>query len=397
MRRLADGDTSLVKLSQELGISRGSVKKYRDKMLKAGLVALDSQQEPNQPTRVEVHDATFWRKKFRSLEKELGIYEKRLEQLAGLRQLPFNPPEWLLKTHTGRRGRSVIGMLVSDVHMGETINGDELAGVNEFNMEICRKRMERYFQAACIIGRRWAEDTECQGAILALAGDLTSGDIHEELRITNDLTSTEQVIAVAEVIEPGIAMALETYGRVHVVGTPGNHGRTTAKPTAKLYARLNYDNLVLSILEQRFENDDRVTFQYGPAKDQITPVFGRTIFTTHGDKIGTRGGMGFAGPVLPIVRGSKKIEAEQAGMGRRPDLIQFGHYHTSANPGNILANGSVPGYSEYASDIRAGMEPPQQWLYLLHSRWWLRERAEIQLEEPEIPDLPRVRVPAEMR
>ena len=116
---------------------------------------------------------------------------------------------------------------------------------------------------------------------------------------------------------------------------------------------MSYDTLILATLESRFRGNDRVTFQYGASKDQITPIFGRTVLTTHGDKIGTKGGMGFAGPMLPIVRGSKKVEAQQASVGRRPDLIQFGHYHTTGNPGTVLANGSVPGYSEYADDLRA--------------------------------------------
>jgi hypothetical protein len=52
------------------------------------------------------------------------------------------------------------------------------------------------------------------------------------------------------------------------------------------------------------------------------------------------------------------------------------------------------GYGEFADDIRADPEPPQQWLFLLHSKWWLRERAPIMLEEPSLPEKPRVRVPA---
>jgi hypothetical protein len=60
----------------------------------------------------------------------------------------------------------------------------------------------------------------------------------------------------------------------------------------------------------------------------------------------------------------------------------------------VLANGSVPGYSEYGDDLRAVVEPPQQWLYLLHSRWWMRERLPVQLEEPRMPEKPRVTVPA---
>lgn len=344
--------------------------------------------------RVEKLDASFWRKKALDTEKELSKAEHRLEQISGLRDTQFAIPDWLLRESSGRRGKSVIGCLVSDVHDGEVISAEEISGINAFNPEIAERRMNRYYSAVCTIGQRWADDTECKGVLLALAGDLMSGDIHEELRITNALTSQEQCIHSTSIHVAGIRLLLETYGAVHVVGVPGNHGRSTHKPTAKMYARLSYDNLILAMIESHFEKDPRVTFQYGAAKDQMTPVFGRTVFTTHGDKIGTKGGMGFAGPVLPIVRGSKKIEAQQAGIGRRPDLIQFGHYHTTANPGNILANGSVPGYSEYADDLRAVIEPPQQWAYLLHDKWWLRERMPIQLEEPATPAKPRVSVPA---
>src|SRR5690606_36549488 len=97
----------------------------------------------------------------------------------------------------------------------------------------------------------------------------------------------------------------------------------------------SYDTLALSMISERLKDAPNVTFQFGRSPDQITPIFGRTVYTTHGDRIGTKGGMGFAGPVLPIVRGAKKVEAQQAQAGRRPDLILHGHYHHTANPGAI--------------------------------------------------------------
>jgi len=349
--------------------------------------------EERQMTPSEVHDAAFWRKKFQDSARESAELQHILEKLSGVRGVPYSVPEWAMPQPEARRAKSVIGCLLSDVHMGEVIAAEEIQGINAFDSGVCRARLRRYFTAVCAIGQRWASDTDCMGAIVALAGDLISGDIHEELRITNDLTAHEQVQAMVEECAAGIRHLLETFGRVHVIGVPGNHGRNTPKPTAKLYARLSYDMMIVAILQREFASDERVTFQANSAKDQITPIFGRTVLTTHGDKIGTKGGMGFAGPMLPIVRGSKKIEAQQAGIGRRPDLIQFGHYHTTGNPGHVLSNGSVPGYSEYADDLRAVIEPPQQWAYLLHSKWFLRERMPIQLEDPGEPEKPRVRVP----
>jgi len=367
---------------------------------KAGLLTAPEvmpEEKTPEAARREVRDATFWRKRATDAAHELAAAEHLAEELAGVRGMRVEIPDWLLRTGDGTRGRSVIGALTSDVHMGEVIDSEEILGINAYNPDICRARMRRYFEAVCTVGTRWASDTECEGVLLAMAGDLVSGDIHDELRLTNALTAHEQVSAVVGVYAAGVKMLLEAYPRVHVIGVPGNHGRTTHKPTAKLYSRLSYDTLAVSMLAEHFRAEPRVTFQYGRSKDQITPVFGRTIFTTHGDKIGTRGGMGFAGPMLPIVRGTKKISEQQASIGRRPDLIQHGHYHTSGAPGGVLANGSVPGYAEFADDIRAVVEPPQQWAYLLHSRWWLRERASIQLEEPRMPEKPKVRVPAGFR
>lgn len=348
--------------------------------------------------RREVHDAGFWKKRAEDHERSLREVEHLLEEISGIRNTPYTIPSWLLTTDNGQRGRSVIGCLLSDVHMGEVISDEEIHGINRFDPEICRARLRRYFQAACIVGARWSADTVCEGVLLALAGDMISGDIHEELRITNALTSHEQVLAVVEEVVAGIRVLLLNYPRVHVVSVPGNHGRTTPKPTAKMYSRLSYDTLIATMVAKEFANVEAVTFQFGAATDQITPVFGRTILTTHGDKIGTKGGMGFAGPDLPIVRGAKKVLAQQHSVGWSHDLIQFGHYHYSTNPGGgrVLGNGSVPGYSEYGADLRAVVEPPQQWLYLIHSKWWLRERAPIQLEEPKALKKPRVRVPAAM-
>lgn len=349
---------------------------------------------PPPPPPREIHDAGFWRKKAAKVERRLGELEHLAEQLSGVRGVPYQIPDYALMPSVGR-AQSVVGCFWSDVHMGEVIAADEIGGINAFDSEVCRKRLRRYVSAACNIGTRWAEDTECVGAYFGLGGDLISGDIHEELRMTNDLTAHEQVQAMVEETCAAIRQLLEAFGRVHVTCTPGNHGRNTPKSTAKLYSRLSYDMMIGAMVAREFEADKRVTFQMGAAKDQVTPIFGRNVLNTHGDKMGTGGGQGFAGPFLPIVRGTKKIQAQYASRGIHLDLILHGHYHISGNPGNVLSNGSVPGYSEYADDLRVVVEPPQQNLFLMHSRWGLRERMPIQLEDPKPPEKPRIRVPAD--
>lgn len=398
-RALATGRTVNV-VAKELGHNWRTVDKVKKAMLleAAGAAPATAPEAPPDPIgeRREVRDASYWQRKAKALERSLADAEHVAEELAGVRNQNFTVPDWILSGQSGGVGKSAVGMLVSDIHAGEEIKAEETLGINAYDIEVCARRLRRYFEAAVTIAPRWASDTHCVGAYIGLGGDLVSGDIHEELLRTNELTAHDQVHFVVEQLSAGIKMSLEAFGAVHVASVPGNHGRTTHKSTAKLYSQLSYDTLVASILAGQFRNEPRVTFQFGAAPDQITPIFGRSVYLTHGDKLGTGGGMGFAGPLLPIVRGTKKLAAQQASVGRHADLILHGHYHHSANPGNVLSNGSVPGYSEYAGAIRATVELPQQWLFLMTARWGLRERMPIMLEDPSTPEKPRVRIPAAM-
>lgn len=347
--------------------------------------------------RQTAHEEGFWRKRSKQLAKTLAETEHVLQEVSGIRSDHVQPASWLMTKPNDKRHRCVIGLLFTDLHMGEVISSEELLGLNEYNPEIAERRARRFFDASCIMGHRWASDSEVQGAFLALGGDMISADLHEELKMSNALTSVEQVRAAASVIIAGIHRLKEAYKLVHVASVPGNHGRTTLKPTAKLYSRLSYDTLVAAMVADAFNGDDDVTFQISASPDALIPILGHTILLTHGDKLGGGSGTGFIGPMAPIIRGAKKVEAQQARVNRRPDLILHGHFHTSGAPGNVLSNGSFPGYSEYGHSLRASIEPPQQWAFLMHQTWGLRERCEVKLEDPIIPPIPRVGIPAVMR
>jgi transposase-like protein len=334
---------------------------------------------PVQADPREVRDAAFWRAKAVAAERARDEAESLVQHLAGLREVPVLPESWELRPDSNA-SRSIIIAHTSDLHIGECIDPGEVQGLNAYSTAIARDRMRRYFETVCTIGPRWLHGSPCDGALLTMGGDLISGDIHDELSRTNDLTSHDQVAAVVEVYAAGIEMLLQTFGAVHVVAVPGNHGRTTVKPTAKLAAKLSYDILAASMLKARI-TDARVTWQIADGIDVRTPVYGRTIVTTHGDRMGTGGGMGFAGPELPILRGAHKMRLQSFSAAMACDLILSGHYHTSTNLRGVLANGSVPGYSEYGNGLRAALEPPQQWMARFSMGWGLCERLAVQLGE----------------
>lgn len=350
--------------------------------------------EPD-PAPEEKHDSAFWRGKATTLQRDFEALSALVRELGGLDGIRLRAPTWACEPSNRHGGSATLIVHNSDRHYGEVIRADEINGWNSYDTTICTRRVKRFIDAACEIGRRWTADTTVDGVLYTMAGDEISGDIHDELRETNELTSLDQVRGAAELHVAGIRQLADEYGRVHVPAVPGNHGRITKRPTAKRYGALSYDILIAKMVARELADDERISFDIAAGPDATTLIYNRPVLTTHGDKIGTGGGQGFAGPVLPIIRGANKVSMQYGSAGARPDLILMGHFHTSAAPPGILANGSVPGYSEFGATIRAKFDTPKQWLGVMRSRWGLSERCDIQLEDPPAPPKPRVRIAQE--
>lgn len=354
-------------------------------------------QKPETPPQssAEVRDAQFWRRKAAESDKRAAEAEHVLREMSGMTQRDVVVPDWTVP-NPGAVKRAAGLIHLSDLHVGEVVRKEEIGGLNEYNPEVFQRRIRRMFAASIEILPRWAADCVLEGVVIALNGDLISGDIHDELRRTNALTAHEQVALATDELAAGILKVAAAFGAVLVTVTPGNHGRSTEKTHAKRMAALSYDTMVGNILARQFADDERITINLAAGPDILFPLFGWSILQTHGDSMGTGGGQGFAGPELPIVRGGKRIKLSGFASGERYDIILSAHYHTSSNPGTVLANGSVVGYSEYAQRIRGTPEPPMQWLGLIHEKWGLRERVPVVLEDPRPPERPRIRVPAGM-
>jgi len=323
------------------------------------------------------------------LRKETDELHALVRELGGLDGLTIRAPSWHAIPRDETRGRGVGIIHTSDWHLGERVAPNELNGWNEYDTEIATRRARQFVETAIEKLTDWSATTAIDGVLYTMAGDEISGDIHEELRITNELTSMESVQFAVQLRVASIRRVADAFGRVHVVAVPGNHGRSTIKPTAKKYGALSYDILIARMVARELSSDARLSFQIADGPDCVVEIYGRTVLVTHGDKIGTGGGQGFAGPELPILRGGHKTRAQYGSVGSKVDLILGGHFHTSANLRGALFNGSLVGYNEYASQIRAPMDVPRQWVAMYRPRWGLSERLDVQLE---LPPKPRVRI-----
>ena len=301
-------------------------------------------------------------------EKRMHEAERLREMVFGLAETPLTPPEWATEKSKAGDAPHVPVLVTSDFQWGEVINKANMDGINEYSVKIAKARYQRLIDKTIDISFEHLPRNRYDGMIYLRLGDSVSGDIHDELRRTNELSGVTAIPSLVETESWGLEQLAQAFKKVHVISVPGNHGRTTLKPPSKRVEE-NYDWLASCWLEREFKGDARITWQTPLSTDAVFEIHRRKYLATHGDNIGTRGGMGFVGPVATISRGATLTMREYAARGITIDKMFIGHFHSAFDFGRGWSNGSLPGYSEYARAGRMTPEPPQQWLLYFHPKY----------------------------
>ena len=309
------------------------------------------------------------RAKLDDLTGQLGACRKALaeserhreiaERVAEYSAVPLKPPKWLARRTAKADRVGTLCTVLSDMHLDEVVDPNEIEHRNAFSREIAEQRLERYFSGVVKLARHYLTGVNFDGVVLFLAGDSISGDIHEELTESNEGTALETVLHWSERIAAGITLLADEFGRVHVPVVVGNHGRRTRKPRAKRRARDNFDWLIGQMLARHFQADDRVTFQIPDGTDASVKVHGTTFLLTHGDQTGGGGGIGGIWPPLMRMIAKKRVRHDF-------DVLVCGHWHqlVMAPASGLIVNGSLKGFDEFAATMNFAPERAQQALWV---------------------------------
>ncbi len=273
-------------------------------------------------------------------------------------------PRWLVDPVRGAALPGVPVCMWSDWHWGEVVFPDQVNGVNEFNLEIAHKRARKLVERTIRLLKNHIVNPDFPGVVVALGGDMMSGDIHEELKESNDVPLLPALLDLFGVLCWALKAIADAFGKVYVPCVTGNHGRMSRKPQAKNRNFTNYDWLLYQLLAKHFEGDARITFYIPDGPDALFSVFGHKVLLTHGDQF--RGGDGMIGAIGPITRGNQKKLARNSSIHREYDTMMIGHWHQYMPLHRTLVNGSLKGYDEYANVSNFGFEPPIQAMFLVH-------------------------------
>lgn len=312
--------------------------------------------------------------------RALNINNDLREKVFELSRMDISPPKWLLTPKKADSPGTPV-LFTSDMQWGEFIRRDEMGGVNAFNLKIASERYKLLIQKTIDLSFSHMVNPKYNGIVLLRGGDAVSGNIHAELRETNDGTVMRAVNDLVDHEAWGIEELRRHFGSVWVISVPGNHGRTTIKPIHKQYVEDNFDTLSAWMLERHFKGDSNVKFLTPASGDALFNVAGTRFLLTHGDRIGSRGGQGFIGPAATIARGMKKIVDYYNTIGQKVDHVLVGHFHTYLELEYGFCNGSLAGFSEFARDGRFRPAPPIQLLFFVHKDHGITARWPIVLDK----------------
>lgn len=319
------------------------------------------------------------------MERRVVDAEDIRASVLGLMEAPLKPRLVVpTRSASGGGGRTVV-LHLTDVHYGETVDFDEMDGVNKYDAKIARARIGRFFRKAVELCTDHWTGAPPEEIVLVLGGDLISGNIHAELAETNAPSVPATVREVGELIAGGIVQLATAVGcPIRVYSVPGNHGRLTFKPTAKRRAAMSLDLLATDFAEAALRGSGlkNVKFYRTASPDAYFSTYAWNWLVNHGDSTGSKGGQGYIGPAATIVRGHRKLMDTAWRAGKAIHYILTGHLHTTLRTSFGWAGGSVVGPSEYGRDLRADPEPAKQNMLVVHERNGVIEHKELYLGHP---------------
>lgn len=366
--------------ARALNISRPTLENRVRVAQQRGLKAASSTSKIVQTEAPLKQEIRLLRAELAKREGEEVTAETIRRKIVGLKDSTINaaPPEFLLSELAPASGPGVPTLFLSDLHWGEVVKSGQIMGKNSYNLAIAHKRMRSTIESADHLLRILDPKKRYPGIVLALGGDMISGNIHEELQATNEINTMPTVLDLYGVLRDVITYFADRYGKVFVPCVTGNHGRDTHKIWNKDRHHTSFDWLLYCFLAKHFENDNRVTFQIPDGPDALYRVYGHRYLLTHGDQF--RGGDGVIGALGPIIRGDHRKRSRNAQVDLDYDTMLLGHWHQYMHLTRLIVNGSLKGYDEYAFNNNFPFERPQQALWVTHPTWGLTYRMPVLAE-----------------
>lgn len=181
-------------------------------------------------------------------------------------------------THACKSSGNDAVLIASDWHVGLEVENY----LNKYNLDICKERVSKLCERTI----RYCKLNNVDVLHCCFLGDLLSGEIHNILRLQNQLSLSEQLVVTSELVSEFIySLSKEIkYVTVHLIN--GNHDRTIQLKNEAL-DRDTYLGVIREFVKLRIKDLSNVAFIDNTHDDEITTmnIKGYKFAAMHGHNI----------------------------------------------------------------------------------------------------------------
>lgn len=296
-------------------------------------------------------------------DERVAELEQLLERYTVADPKSMTVPKWTRPRKTRKAHHATALLLLSDLHLDEVVDSAEINGLNAYSRAIAHDRLTAVVEGTIELCDRYVAGVELDGIVVAILGDILTGDIHDELARTNEAPVMDSVTHWVPAIASALTRLADAFGAVHVPCVDGNHDRFYRKMQTKQRATSSVAWVIYNWLATVLADDPRITFSITPAPEQVVGIYDTRFLLSHGDGFRSAGGIGGIYPSLLkwLHRKHRQFEA----TGQPWDVALMGHWHQLLTGPDFQVNGSLKGFDQYAAAQGFNPEPARQALSIV--------------------------------
>ena len=224
-------------------------------------------------------------------------------------------------------------LVLSDLHFGEVVTPDVTNGFNEYNNDICIKRLQEVVQKVCTVS--WRTDK----LKVYLLGDLLHGGIYGG-DLKGEVPIMEGIVSFAKNLSTLLIGLNTVFPEMEVIMLNGNH--TRMNDTQKTYKKAyDYEYILFNMLQLQSE----IPMSYSLTSYATDDVEGHKLGLFHGDTVRSYNADANTGAykIQNVIEAlyNVKVQSLISGHTHKPKIVanQFG--------GLNIINGSLSGVGEF--------------------------------------------------
>ena len=351
---------------------------------------------PTPSENEEAYEINDDKKVIHKLKQEVKLLKKSIENaktqiidsdaikeiVSGVKDIGFSDetPKWLDEV-SKEKDEIVPVLAISDVHLGEVVDAEDVNFTNEYDSDIAIQRVNQCVKDFINIYKNKMTNYTYPGVVLLLPGDNITNSLHD-LADTNDKTVINQIITAVNLFRGVIDRLQLAFGKVAVFAVSGNHGRLDVRNYTKTKQRYSnsLEKIVYHFVEDSFKGNDDVNIITSPSDIVRFSINGLKHQLEHGDSIKSSGSA-IAGPITGWERARLKKSGVASATGNSFDVLVIGHFHQYYMTNKFIVCNSVKGYDEYCQSLGISYAPPGSTSYAVNSHGQIIFSTDIQCRD----------------